>query len=134
MRFLSKLFLATLLAIASFLPALGETRDVPAGRPSVIGFYYTYTRDTCSYGSKPKFKVTLAPEHGNVTAKWQGYKMGKEARNCNGKQMYGMMIIYSPHKGFHGKDVVKFTLSGSGVYPGPAYSIGRGFRIDVNVR
>jgi hypothetical protein len=134
MRLLMKSFFAAILSIVLAIPALAETRDVSANKSSAIGFYYTYAPDTCAYGSKSKFKVTQQPEHGTVTAKWQGFRMGKESRNCNGKQVYGMLVIYTPHKGFRGKDVVKFVLSGSNVYPGASYSLGRGYKVNLNVQ
>lgn len=132
-----RLFKIGLVALAFLLALLGEasaeTRNIPANKTSTIGFYYTYVRNTCNYGSKPKFKLTQAPAHGSVTAKWQGYRMGQEAGYCAGKQVYGMMIVYTPNKGFQGKDAVAFDLIGSGVYPGMGYDLSRGFRIDVNV-
>lgn len=133
MRLLLKVFPA-LLALVFALPALAETRDVPANRSSVIAFYYTYINSTCAYGSKPRFRVSKQPDHGTISAKWQAYKMGKESRNCAGKPMRGMMIIYTPNKGFRGTDVVKFSLSGSGIYPGAGYSLSNGFKFDINVR
>jgi hypothetical protein len=133
MHLATKLLLATLLAIASPLSALAESATVPAGRTTVLGFWYTYNR-LCQYGSKPKFKITKQPEHGTVSASWQAYKMGDDTRNCRGKFVKGMLITYTPHKGYRGTDVVKFTLAGSGIYPGAGYSLGSGFRYDLTVK
>lgn len=127
-------FLSLLPILAVAAPALADDITVPAGRTSPIGFYYTYSHHTCYYGNKPEFKLTKAPEHGTVKAVWKGYRMGKEARNCNGKPMYGMLILYSPNKGYHGKDVVKFGLSGSGLWPGATYSVSRGFKTNITVK
>jgi hypothetical protein len=133
MRLLTFGLAAFALTLASDGLASAETRNVPANQTSTIGFYYTYVRDTCHYGSKPKFKITQAPAHGSVTSKWQSYRMGKDSRNCAGKQSYGTMIFYTPNKGFQGTDTVGFDLIGSGIYPGVSYGLSRGFHIDINV-
>ena len=134
MRLILKSLLAVLLAIASFLPAFAaETRTVAANRSSPIFFYYTYMGDTCGYGSKPKFTALSGPEHGTVTARWQAYKMGTGARNCKGKPMKGMLVIYTPDKGYHGPDVVRFSLTGSGG-PGAGYSLSNNFKVNINVK
>jgi hypothetical protein len=133
MRLFMKLFFAAALAIASAAPALAETITVAANRTSVIGFYYTFSWFTCEYGSKPKVKITQ-PAHGHVTARWTAHKVGKEARSCHGRNMYGTLPTYTPNSGYHGTDTVKFLLSGSNLYPGATFGIGKGFRIDVNVK
>lgn len=133
MRLLQSLPFAILLAIASALPAFAaETRDVAANRPSPIFFYYTYMRDTCGFGGKPKFTVLSAPEHGTVTARWQANRMGNSSRNCKGKPMKGMLIIYTPDNGYHGPDSVRFSLTGSGG-PGAGYSLSNSFKVNINV-
>jgi hypothetical protein len=60
--------------------------------------------------------------------------MGDDTRNCKGKPVKGMLVTYTPHKGFHGTDLVKFRLTGSGVYPGATLSLGRSFRYDLTVK
>lgn len=120
-------------ALASLGQASAETRTVPANKTSTIGFYYTYTHSSCHYGGKPKFRLTQAPAHGSVIAKWQASKMTSDSGKCAGQPAYGTMIIYTPNKGFQGIDSIAFDLIGSGIYPGPTYALSRGFHIDVNV-
>ena len=133
MIFKLRLLLAVLAAASFALPAAAESLTIPANRPSHITFWYTYTED-CFFGSKPKFKVTTEPQHGTVSARWQAYQMGKDTRNCKGKPVKGMLVTYTPNKGYHGSDLVKFSLIGSGVHPGAGYSLSRGFRYDLTVK
>jgi hypothetical protein len=133
MRSIFKLALVAAAALATASPALAESLTIPAGKPSHLGFWHTYNQ-YCSYGSKPTFRITKAPEHGTVTASWTAYKMGEDTRNCKGKYVKGMLITYTPHKGYRGEDVLKFTLSGSGVHPGASLSLGRGFRYDLTIK
>lgn len=124
---------AALLALAFSMPANAEDQTLPAGKTSHILYWYTYN-DLCNYGSMPKFKITRQPEHGTVSAKWQATKMGTEARHCEGKYMKGMLVSYTPNKGYRGTDVVKFALIGSGLGPGTAYNLGRSFRYDLTIK
>jgi len=133
MRLLKFGLVAVAFILASFGEASADTRTVAANKTSPIGFYYTYTHHSCHYGGKPKFKLTQAPAHGTVIAKWQASHMGGDSRNCAGKPAYGTMIIYTPKKGFRGTDSVEFDLIGSGIYPGPTYALSRSFHIDINV-
>lgn len=123
MRIFSKAFrlskaLLALGLVSSALPASAETRDVAPNRASPIGFYYTYSKDNCYSGAKPRFKVLREGEHGTVTAKWQAITI-QDPGKCHGRRMFGMLIIYSPAKGFHGPDKVKVAMS-SARYAGGA--------------
>ena len=133
MRLLKFFLVATAFIVASLSQAAAETLNVPTNKTSTIGFYYTYTHNSCQYGGKPKFTLTQAPAHGRVIAKWQASLMGRDSRKCAGKPAYGTMIIYTPNRGFQGTDSVAFDLIGSGIYPGPTYALSRSFGIDINV-
>jgi hypothetical protein len=133
MRLTKTLLAVFAIATASASPVLAESLTIPANRSSNITFWHTYNAD-CSYGSKPSFKVTKSPEHGTVTARWQARKMDSDTRNCEGKPVKGMLVTYTPNKGYRGTDVVKFNLSGSGIDPGAGYSLSRSFRYDLTIK
>jgi hypothetical protein len=134
MRLLIRVLLSALLTLTFSASAMAETRVVAAGRASTILFWSTYVEDTCATGSKPKPRVTKEPEHGTLSFEWQALRMGKGAGNCAGKLGRGMRVTYRPHKGYRGTDTVKFSLGGSGVYPGASYSLGRGFSYEIIVK
>ena len=132
MRLAYRFFLVLTLIAFSF-PSLAETRNVPAGRTSVVGFFYSYNSESCYYAGKPRFTVVDEPAHGRVASKWQSFRLGKDAGRCSGKVMYGMMISYTPEGGYRGPDKVKIGLTGS------KYTIGSEtktdiIRINLNVR
>ncbi|MDO6963752.1 hypothetical protein [Rhizobium alvei] len=93
---------ATLLA--PFAALAGETLSVPAGRSSVVGGFNVYNPNTCGTAGKPQMKVHSAPAHGSVSFKWVLTKFSDEFTVCKGKPAHSMLIIYTPHKGFHGQD------------------------------
>jgi hypothetical protein len=103
---------AAVITVSSAVLA-SETRVVTANRPSTIGFYFTYSSETCYSGAKPKFTVTSGPAHGSVTSAWRGVRVGTDAGRCAGKSVHGTQVIYKPAPGYRGTDRVSFIFSES---------------------
>lgn len=110
MRFLLTTILAAV-TVSSSVTA-GETRVVPANRPSAVFLYYTATNDTCYGGGKPNVHVTGGPAHGTITTAWKAFRMGKESGKCAGKATHGTLVVYHPAPGYHGPDKVSLIFSG----------------------
>ncbi|MBL0371301.1 hypothetical protein JJB09_04610 [Rhizobium sp. KVB221] len=129
------IFALTVLASTLFaVPASAEDRVVPAGKTSPILFSVVYDPQTCHSGSKPKPRISIEPEHGSLDFKWISHKIEDGMYNCNGKMTKGMLVTYRPDKGFRGKDVVKFSLIGSGVHPGAGYALSSSYNYDISVK
>jgi hypothetical protein len=104
MRRLITSILGAAALIAAATSSFAEDRTVPANKTSVISFYYVVLEETCSFGSKPTFKVLTPPQHGTITSKWLNVKLDDVRKNCKGRPIYGTAVFYTPNKGFHGKD------------------------------
>jgi hypothetical protein len=110
MRLLLKSLLASLLTIASVLPAsAAEKRVLPANKASAIMFYYTMSSDTCYAGAKPRVHITHEPEHGTVTTAWKSVRL--DSGKCKGKPIRGTLVVYRPNAGYHGADRVSAVFS-----------------------
>ena len=134
MRFLKSAFLAILLILTFSIQAFAEKREVPAGKSSIILYYVVYNPETCASGSKPQTKVNQQPAHGTIRFEWFAHKPTKGAYNCNGTLVRGMLVIYTPNKGYRGPDKAKVSLIGSGVYPGASYALSKTYWFDINVK
>jgi hypothetical protein len=133
MRIFSRI--AILLSVSFFLafPTLAENVTVPAGRSSPIGGMILFNKLDCSYLAKPKVTISTPPQHGSVRVEWSRVKMTKarSPTKCIGKTFQGMVVIYTPYKGYHGPDAVKIGLSS--VYHGTS-SYYHAFKFDITVR
>ena len=100
--------IAPLLGAAAFVcaqPALAETlvRTVPANRPSIVGAFAGYNAMTCASVGIPDAKLRKLPQSGTVRIETRKEKMiGKGI--CDKTDQYFLVFIYTPRKGFHGKD------------------------------
>ena len=133
MRFLKSAFLAILLILTFSIQVFAEKREVPANKSSVVLYSVVYDPETCGSQGRPQTKINQGAAHGNIRFEWFAYKMGKSAYHCNGKPAHGMLVIYTPDKGYRGPDSIKFSLIGSGG-PGPGYSISKTYRYDLTVK
>jgi hypothetical protein len=129
-----RVFFIAIFAVAVASQAFAETRTVAPGKTSPILFYVVYDPSRCHYGSKPTPRVTTQPAHGKLSFQWISHKITDGMQNCNGKVVKGMLVTYTPAKGFHGQDKARFALTGSGIYPGAGYSLTGGYNIDITVK
>jgi hypothetical protein len=96
------------LLLAGQALAWDETLNVPANRTTSIA-QFSVGSSEC-YSIRPKMTVPKKPEHGEVTFKWVATRLGEKARLCRGKAGYAMEVLYTPHKGYRGKDVFKVAM------------------------
>lgn len=98
--------LLVLLFSSSIASAETIRREVPANKTSTVGAHATYG-PSCTGGAIPKFRVTKAPEHGQVTFKVVSFKLSDKTGRCAGRNVKGTAVIYKPNRGYRGKDVFK---------------------------
>ncbi|AXS39575.1 hypothetical protein [Breoghania sp. L-A4] len=93
--------------------ALAETysRTVKPGRTSAVGGYSVVHSDTCLNGPLPRYRIKTAPEHGKVEFRKETWKFRNKSSRCDGKPVKGLVIYYTPNKGFRGKDSFKVENS-----------------------
>ncbi len=95
-----------------------EERTVRSGRSSPLDLFATASQGDCSTSGKPTTFISVKPAHGTISFQWVGTTMDKVFGFCGSKPMKGMLTIYTPHKGFRGKDTATVgfrypTYSGS---------------------
>lgn len=81
---------------------------VPANRTIAFG-NFTANTDDCHFIGKPKMGVPKPPQHGRVDFKWAAVTV-QEGR-CKGKVAHLMRALYTPQKGFRGKDTMKISMT-----------------------
>ncbi|XYK80826.1 MAG: hypothetical protein ROO70_01030 [Labrenzia sp.] len=86
-------------------------RTVPANKASLVGAQ-SVTNYDCSAGQVPQLQLRIKPKHGKVTFKKHRYTLGENAGRCAGSSVVGMLVFYTPEKGFRGEDRFKvgFTM------------------------
>jgi hypothetical protein len=86
-------------------------RTVSANKSSNVSAQAVYSKGTCHGGELPQMKVTKKPSHGRVKFNKTTFKLSKAAGKCAGKRVKGINIIYTPNKGYRGKDEFKIGFS-----------------------
>lgn len=109
LRYLAIFFflLSTILPGTAF--AETDTVTVGANRTTPVAGFSIYIEENCYSGGKVDYKVSGKPKHGKVTVQYQRRKLGKSAGRCAGKPAGSMVILFTPDRGYRGKD--KFTVS-----------------------
>jgi hypothetical protein len=82
--------------------AIAETTKVAAGRSTTLGFFNVYQKSTCAGAGKPSVSFKQ-PANGTLRAEW-GSGVNNSDDGCKGKTTKGYRLIYTPKKGFRGKD------------------------------
>lgn len=98
---------------------------IPANRTTAFGTF-TANTDDCHFIGKPKMGVPVKPQHGRVAFQWVAVKV-QEGR-CKGKSAHLMRALYTPQKGFRGRESIKISMrfpsyEGGGGPGGSNYSV-----------
>jgi len=102
--FLSSLILAgTMTTQAS---AASVTRNVSAGKTSLIFSFYVYDPDQCASSAYPKPSLSN-PKNGKLTSKRTPFRIPK-GKKCAGTKVNAVSVYYTPKAGFRGKDTARF--------------------------
>lgn len=107
-----KLFIKTMVLIfLASSPALADrfSRKVPANKSTVVNVVGTYNERSCKYGVLPKVKIVQHAKHGKVVTKTSSFPINKG--KCKGKKIRATSIIYTPNRGYRGKDSFKTRFS-----------------------
>ena len=110
-----RIVLGAIVGVAlSLTAANAQSRDVPAGKTTMIEFVGSYDTRRCMNGARPRLKVSAA--NGTVTTKWTSRRVTKAAvgprhRKCAGRMMKGMAVYYTPDRGYRGPDQVNISFS-----------------------
>lgn len=93
-------------------PALAGThsRDVAANKSSVVNGHVYYNRHECTSGPIAQVKVKVKPKHGSVKIRRTTYSPPKGKR-CDDKKFNAVLVIYTPQRGYRGKDTFKTNYS-----------------------
>lgn len=81
---------------------------IPANRTTAFGNFTANTVD-CHFIGKPKMGVPVKPKHGRVDFKWVSVTI--QDGRCKGKSAHLMRALYTPQKGYRGKDTMKISMS-----------------------
>jgi len=95
--------------LSSASRAEAESATVGANRTTALGGFSIYQKQNCYSGGKVDYKITTKPDHGKVTVRYERHKLGDSAGKCAGRKAGTMVILFTPDRGFHGKD--KFVVS-----------------------
>ncbi|KZK88394.1 hypothetical protein PsAD46_02352 [Pseudovibrio sp. Ad46] len=107
-----KYFVGAVFLITGLSTAAAEThsRDVAARKASVVNGHVYYNQNQCTSGPIAQVKVKVAPKHGSVEIRRTTYNPPKGQR-CYGKKFNAVVVVYTPKKGYHGKDTFKTRYS-----------------------
>jgi hypothetical protein len=94
-------------SFSSVAVAQGEI-EVPAGK-SFTTKMNVYNPNNCEAGPYPQVEFKQ-PENGTFTSK-KGRSVEPKGAACAGKNMPGVMITYTPKKGFRGRDCGSVALN-----------------------
>jgi hypothetical protein len=103
------------LAWAETAPAINLT--TAAGKPVKLRNHVKL--DNSCTGSQPDISFSQNPAHGTVDIRPDRFVFGKgyvsgELKACEGKQVDGVAIWYTPAAGFHGTDQISWTANFGG--------------------
>ena len=110
MRYLISAFVSLLILFPGAAYAESLSTTVSANRTSPIGGFSIYDKANCRHGGKVDYRVKKKPEHGKVSVQFHKTKLGKGAGKCAGRQASGMVVLYTPNRGYRGKDKVTVTF------------------------
>lgn len=105
LRMISLCFCAALLAGCS--TAAPSRTDVKMNTSTVVGGM-TVSDKSCETWSPPTPKISTPPKSGQVTFERGNMQVDPKKSNCGGIPMYGLLVVYTPNKGFRGED--RFTV------------------------
>jgi hypothetical protein len=115
--------LLALLAVPAVADAPTILRTTPAGTPVRVRRHVELSSGCV--GSAPTITFSVKPAHGTVDIRPDRFVFGKgyvsgAMKACEGQQVDGIAIWYTPAAGFHGVDQIAWT----------AGFAGRGHRVD----
>ncbi|MEI2384528.1 hypothetical protein [Breoghania sp. JC706] len=117
---MKRVVLSILLFVIGFSPAWAEHFDyrVKAGKANEVYVFGRYRVLTCQADILPQLTVRQKPKHGSVKFVKSMVRLSADTGKCAGQQIKGMKIIYTPARGYRGKDA--FSVS----YPYFVYESG----------
>lgn len=111
------------LCLFSIAPAMADriSRKAPANKSTIVNNVGTFNTHSCTYGPLPRLKLISKPKHGKVSFKTSILTMKKG--KCRGKKINSTLVIYTPSRGFKGKERFKtrFSFPQYGSSPLPRY-------------
>lgn len=98
----------SLSTLANTASADNVEATVRAGKATTLSSFAIYNRANCGFAAKPKWTVTGGPAHGKVSVQWARIRLGQtDGDACDGKPAMGMLITYTPDRGYRGPDKFK---------------------------
>lgn len=89
-----------------------ETRlsTTTVGKPVVVG-HHSNTNNKCQITRTPNITVTTPPAHGEISTRPGAYTVNKVGSHCNGREVEGVLVVYTPAAGFTGDDKFIYNVS-----------------------
>jgi hypothetical protein len=117
-RLTTSLMIATLVSTAFIFSEPGLAQDISiqrfaiGGKKSIFDHYWSLNLDCSS--TWMDVKMTKSPENGEAHLKEGAVVVSYSATNphvrCNGKSTKGMVLEFTPSKGYTGKDSIEVEL------------------------
>lgn len=100
-----------LISLLFVSPALAETVSgtVPANRSTALGSVSLFDKSGCAHGPVIRMSLKKVPKHGKVTFKRRAVKLSKG--RCKGHTIKGTVVIYTPNRGYRGRDSFQSRFS-----------------------
>lgn len=130
-----KRFCLAALFFASVFPAAAETKslDVKANRITGVDFFAIYGEHTCRGAELPKMKIRKQPTNGKIRFEKYTHTFPKDSIKCPGVKIKGMIVVYTPNKGYRGDDT--FTVGyGYARYYGSGRMRQKSFKYNLTVK
>lgn len=114
--FMKSLMVASLLVAAAIAPLGGagaaERRGtVPAGKTTTVDAVFVFYEQVCLGGAVPDARLTKAPAHGKVTFTVGNRGFSDPKHPCYGKSYPGLVVQYTPDKGYRGEDSFSYRYT-----------------------
>ncbi len=130
-----RLLCFTTLLFALITPATAETKslDIKANRATGIDFFAVYGEHTCYGAELPRLKIRKQPANGKIRFEKYTHTFSEDSTKCPGAKIKGMVVIYTPNRGYRGDDT--FTVSyGYARYYGSGRMRQKSFKYNLTVK
>lgn len=105
------LFVAAAMAPLGGACAAEQRGTVPAGKTTTVDAVFVFYEQVCLGGAVPEARLTKAPAHGKVTFGVANRGFSDPKHPCYGKSYPGLIVQYTPEKGFRGEDSFSYRYT-----------------------
>lgn len=101
------------MAVATIYGAKADERrgSVPADKTTTVDSVFVYYEQGCMGAAVPDARLTKAPAHGKVTFAVGSRGFNDKKHRCYGKTYPGLVVQYTPDKGYRGEDSFSYRYT-----------------------